>query len=93
VAELSKDIARAEWALDVELDRGDGERCCEVEFEGTSDEADMFGRVITREGNCCRIRSNPDGPIPCSFSSKGDLPLGQNFLSLPLRGKKEQGKV
>jgi len=93
VAELSNDIARAEWALDVELDRGEGERCCEFEFEGTSDEADTFGRVITREGNCCRIRSKPDGPIPCSFSSKGDLTTSQNFLSLPLKGKEGAGKI
>lgn len=87
MAELSNDIARPEWALDVELDRGEGERCCEVELGGTNDEADIFGRVMTREGNCCRIRSSPDGPIPCSCSSKGDLPTSQNFLSLPKEGE------
>lgn len=28
---------------------------------------------MVRTRDCVRIRSSPDGPIPCSFSSKGDL--------------------
>jgi hypothetical protein len=40
--------------------------------KGTSDEADLFGRFNVREGGW-RIRSNPDGPSPCSCSSREDL--------------------
>lgn len=47
---------------------------------GTSEEVDRFGRVKTRDG-CWRIRSSPDGPSPCSFSSRGDLQKGQCSLS------------
>jgi hypothetical protein len=40
--------------------------------KGTIDEVDLFGRFKVREGGW-RIRSNPDGPSPCSCSSREDL--------------------
>lgn len=69
----------------MDRDRGDGERCCDS--GGTSDDAETFGRVMTREGNCCRIRSSPDGPRPCSCSSKGDLHTVKSTVS-SVKGKR-----
>lgn len=56
--------------------------------EALREEDSEEGTVGARKGGCCRIRLNPDAPMPCSCSVSGDL-MRESEASLCMQSSKQ----